>query len=582
MVRPFVVSALALLTACSAHGQGSGFLPQSQPPLGGAPAAERGNLRITVTLPRQSGKHARYVSNATQALTVDIAGPTKLKKTVGLTLGSDGCKSSLMTTQCTLDVTLKPCPTSKNCYTATVATYDAIANGTIPKTAHELSADQNYSFTIGKNTTLVPLSLYGIPKSIVLNAASQSGLTGSQKSGFVIPKCGAATQDVELYAADADGNLIVGAGAPSLSLTSSSSAQLSIVKPGASNPNTFGLALPAAPAYPYGGLKLTLTAKATPNKASGGTAITKAIIATYSGDICGIFTEFKVPTASAVPAGIAMGPDGALWFAELNVDKIGRITTTGTIKEYKITTGAHPYQIASGPDGKLWFTEIMASKIGHMATTGTFSEYPTVTANAGPTQITTGPDHNMWFMEQTGNNAAKITAGGVVTEYPLPTANALPFGITSGPDGLLWFTELDANQIGSVSTTGTVTEYPVPTAASKPATIVRGSDGALWFSECQAGGKIGRVQSDLVSTVVTSEYPTPESGSEPTFLANGPDSAVWFSETTGNRIARITTGGAFTEYSVPSTNAYPFAIVRGPDGAIWFTEELANKIGRLR
>src|SRR5216684_573941 len=64
--------------------------------------------------------------------------------------------------------------------------------------------------------------------------------------------------------------------------------------------------------------------------------------------LAGGFTEFPVPTASAAPAGITDGPDGALWFTEPDSDgmphKIGRITTGGTITEFN---GITPF---SGPN----------------------------------------------------------------------------------------------------------------------------------------------------------------------------------------------------------------------------------------
>ena len=34
-----------------------------------------------------------------------------------------------------------------------------------------------------------------------------------------------------------------------------------------------------------------------------------------------------------------MGPDGALWFAELGSNKIGRITTAGVVTEYAAPSG---------------------------------------------------------------------------------------------------------------------------------------------------------------------------------------------------------------------------------------------------
>ena len=42
---------------------------------------------------------------------------------------------------------------------------------------------------------------------------------------------------------------------------------------------------------------------------------------TTTGDI----TEFPIPTASSGATGIALGPDGALWFTETTAGKIGRV-----------------------------------------------------------------------------------------------------------------------------------------------------------------------------------------------------------------------------------------------------------------
>jgi streptogramin lyase len=50
------------------------------------------------------------------------------------------------------------------------------------------------------------------------------------------------------------------------------------------------------------------------------------------------FTEFPIPTANSEPIGIAPGPDGALWFTEPLVNKIGRITTAGAITEFPLPT----------------------------------------------------------------------------------------------------------------------------------------------------------------------------------------------------------------------------------------------------
>ena len=67
------------------------------------------------------------------------------------------------------------------------------------------------------------------------------------------------------------------------------------------------------------------------------------------------------------PAEIAPGPDGNMWFTETNAGRIGRITTSGQVLEFRIpTANAGPLGIASGPDGRIWFTEQSANRIGRL------------------------------------------------------------------------------------------------------------------------------------------------------------------------------------------------------------------------
>ncbi len=73
----------------------------------------------------------------------------------------------------------------------------------------------------------------------------------------------------------------------------------------------------------------------------------------------------------------------------------------------------------------------------------------------------------------------------------------------------------------------------------------------------------------------------PISGSAPAGIAARPDENLWFTEFAGNRIGRITPGGAVTEFPLPSPGSGPAEIAAGPDDNLWFTEQLGNKIGRI-
>ncbi len=95
-------------------------------------------------------------------------------------------------------------------------------------------------------------------------------------------------------------------------------------------------------------------------------------------------TELPIPTAYSAPVGIAAGPDGRLWFAEQNADKIGRMTTAGVVTEFATpTAGSLPQFIAAGPDGNLWFTEFGLNRIGRITTGPCAANDTTLCLSAG-------------------------------------------------------------------------------------------------------------------------------------------------------------------------------------------------------
>src|SRR5262249_4107996 len=104
-------------------------------------------------------------------------------------------------------------------------------------------------------------------------------------------------------------------------------------------------------------------------------------------------TERNIPTASSGPSDITLGPDGALWFADLSTKNTARAPPAGGISEHPIpTANSEPEGITVGPDGALWFTEFLGNKIGRITTAGAISEYATgLTPNSFPRGITAGP-----------------------------------------------------------------------------------------------------------------------------------------------------------------------------------------------
>jgi serine/threonine protein kinase/sugar lactone lactonase YvrE len=265
---------------------------------------------------------------------------------------------------------------------------------------------------------------------------------------------------------------------------------------------------------------------------------------------------------------ITAGPDRALWFTESCSDKIGRITTQGSITQFTLPTDTG--DIAAGPDGAIWFENTGIDKIGRITPQGTITLFALPTTYSGVYGITAGPDGAIWFIGGQ-DKIVRITTQGTTTEFNISTKDSVITGITAGPDGALWFTEGAGNKIGRISPKGKISEFALPTRDSSPDQITTGPDGALWFTA--DAGKIGRI----TTQGRISEFPFPTNDIRD--ITAGPDGAIWFCELESNKIGRITPKGSITQFALPLSASGPLWITAGPDGALWFVEY--GKIGRI-
>jgi streptogramin lyase len=266
------------------------------------------------------------------------------------------------------------------------------------------------------------------------------------------------------------------------------------------------------------------------------------------------------PTLSSNATLITTGPDGNLWFTENSANKIGELTTTGSLTEYTIpTTNSGPTGITAAPDGNLWFTENNVNQIGRITPAGSFAEFSTSITFGKPDGITAGEDGNVWFTDDNGNAIYQITPAGAISPYNISGGSSPVVGITTGPDGNLWYTE-SVTRIGRLHI-HTSTDYSISGVATY---ITAGSDGNLWFTEGNAN-KIGRI----TTTGTVTEFGTGISLGHPFGITASPDGNVWFTINNGNIIGRITPAGIVTQFV--GTSSTFGGITAGPDGNVWCT-----------
>jgi virginiamycin B lyase len=266
---------------------------------------------------------------------------------------------------------------------------------------------------------------------------------------------------------------------------------------------------------------------------------------------------------------ITTGPDGSLWFTEGPLDNIGRITTSGVITLFRLsTTGSYPFAIAPGPDGALWFT-MDRPRIGRITSDGFISEYPLPTAggsqDANIWSEITGGLGSLW-VTRWSRGIDRVTTAGMVTEILFQSS---PTGIITGPDNAIWFSNAEGS-IGRIGVDGSRTSFPLP--FNYPHSITVGPDGALWFTTDQPSTtqstqpKIGRI---TIAGVITT-FDLSDHGVFANRITTGPDGALWFTVFHDSKLGRISIDGTITMYALPDggPNGYN-DLALGPDRALW-------------
>jgi len=154
-----------------------------------------------------------------------------------------------------------------------------------------------------------------------------------------------------------------------------------------------------------------------------------------------ILAEFTVTPA---PNAITLGPDGARWFTA-GSGNIGRIDANGAIQLFTIpTANSGPADIVSGTDGALWFTESTGNKIGRITTSGSITEYALPALGSGcttgPNRLKASSDGSIWFTEPCLNQIGHLVLAGPGTPA---TGQVMPFQ-GSGTSGTFNFTFSDS------------------------------------------------------------------------------------------------------------------------------------------
>lgn len=278
-------------------------------------------------------------------------------------------------------------------------------------------------------------------------------------------------------------------------------------------------------------------------------------------------TEFPMLMKDDIPAAIAAGKDGSIWFTIDFSNAIG-VFRNGKIERIdKGSRNMDPIGIAVDGANNAWYVDAPALSIGRVSPNNEIKTFPLGTPVARLQRLTVAPDGAVWFAEGSAFSVTRLK-DNILERYQLQSARGSPYGVAIAPDGKAWATLQQAGQIVRINPGDGKTDwFWVPTPASAPTDIVVDSNADVWFLQFRSN-KLGRIRNEEIT-----EYPIPSESriAGVAGLTVAPDGAIWFALVRDHALGRFK-GGQFKFYNLPRFEARPVGVAADNDGNIWYVD----------
>ena len=443
-------------------------------------------IRIVVPRHKRAGvRRPQFVSPSTRGITLSFEGPSPLNAAYGLTPSTNrGCSTAGDATTCVINVGLAP-----GRYAGSVSTYDqAPVNGKISGGANLLSTVSGVSFTVNKGVAnQLKFTLEGVPASLtVLGAFDDPHVAGTQAGGYQL--IGAQPHVFAVFALDADGNTIVGPGAPTISLTSSSSDL--VVSPEGGDTNAFTVRARLFSASP-----LTLHASAA---GTGVPTISKNVdISTIqelwvAGNIGGSNVGQVIGYSGVPPQALSgdvigngfenlqaltVDANGVLWVGDL--DSVKAFAGTAKIEGDTITSGlSQPFGLAFDSTGNLWAANDTGPLTAYSGTSRIAQD--TINGISGAGGLAFDGNGNL-FVAAYGNSRI-VAFSGTTQRETITTSVSDPTGVAFDSGCHLWVSNSGNSSVTEYFGVSQMSGNTITAGISQPSAIAVDGEDRLWIA----------------------------------------------------------------------------------------------------
>jgi virginiamycin B lyase len=263
-----------------------------------------------------------------------------------------------------------------------------------------------------------------------------------------------------------------------------------------------------------------------------------------------------------IPAALAIGPDGAVWFSIDFSNAVG-LLRDGKIQRFT-KKGDNVDALWSRVDaaGNAWYADGPAVAI-KISPSGEMTSFPLGTPIARLARLAVAPDGAVWFAESTSYSVTRLK-DGVLTRNPIDSMRG---GSRRGAGRRrpAWATLQSANALMRILPTGEIANTRFRRVGVRLAIL-------LWTVKELSGSS---------SFAATRSADTPMASSTSSRFPKAcllyresplhPDGSVWFGAMRGGLLGRLK-DGKFRLFRFPREDARPFSVASDPQGNIWYAD----------
>jgi sugar lactone lactonase YvrE len=449
--------------------------------------------RFTITVPAAAGtaSHTRapkYVSSATQSVIITLTNVNGVAYTgsqarlaTNLTPSNSACSSAGTNLTCTVNA-----PAIVGTDSFSVVTYDAQQTTSSPATpAGNVLSEATLAVNVvagQANQPTTPLILGGVAASYLTTLPSDPHVRGSQGAGYQI--AGNWQYVLNVTPVDADGNVIIGPGTPTVSVQSGGSAVA--VTPG-SSANTFAVQTKSYSATP---VVLTINAPLGSSTTVSVSTVQELWVTNSGTETVNAYALYpgtapvalpdEITTGLINPTGITFDASGDLWVASRSNTFVYEYAPQTLALIQGLSTAGAVTQMAFDAAGDLWTADnngnliqdrvppISETSPAHSAVTGTL-----------PFGLAIDSNQNVWVSTTNG--------GGTITEFSSATLTAVttisdphtPYGLAFDGSRNLWVANDATSSVSEYAPPYTGAPTTISTVAS-PIGIAFDFSGNLW------------------------------------------------------------------------------------------------------